>query len=133
MCKHSLVFTVKTLDTSGIFLERPWLFTSRLRPKRAWFSAPQTSCHAAVYKDYLDDAVERQPLNGVSLLLCHALSLNPEPEPKQLPFQERMRRFSLKSLKERLSNQDSGLQQSLIFPIIQLRVVLPEVEDGEDS
>lgn len=33
--KHSLVFTVKTLDTSGIFLERPSLFTSRLRFRRA--------------------------------------------------------------------------------------------------
>lgn len=33
--KHSLVFTVQTLDTSGIFLLRPSLFTSRLRFRRA--------------------------------------------------------------------------------------------------
>lgn len=36
--KHSLVFTVKTLHSSVIFLQRPSLFTSRLRSRRGGFN-----------------------------------------------------------------------------------------------
>lgn len=36
--KHSLVYPVKTLHTSGVFLQRPSLFTSRLRLRRAGFN-----------------------------------------------------------------------------------------------
>lgn len=85
--KHSRVFTVKTLHTSVIFLQRPSLFTSRSRSRRGGFSTAGGRGDGRVYKACLADT-------GRRLWPSERETATPA---KHLPFQERQELWSLKS------------------------------------